>query len=418
MGIGSYPRFLLALLSLSNLSYTIAHHEQGHASHQHQHHSQQPLSPKHEPWTSKYGQQIDLPFTGPLSFAHLPYTRCLDDPSFLFDIAILGMPFDTAVTYRPGARFGPYGIRSGSRRQREIRGYTMHWKSNPYAMHSKIVDCGDVPISPFDNALALDQIETAYSTLVSRPLKSQENSAGRVTQSVSLDSNPHPRIVTLGGDHTIVLPILRSLHRIYGPISVIHFDSHLDTWPPTNYPGSRSSVQSQITHGTFFWKAAAEGLIASNSSVHAGIRCKLTGIEDLEHDESVGFQIITTDDIDDLGIPAIVDKIRTRVGNSPVYLSFDIDVVDPSFAPATGTPEAGGWSTREVKRILRGLAGLNFVGFDLVEVAPAYDSNAEITGVAAADLIHEFLSMLVYEIETSASDSTEEIKKNEPRDEL
>ncbi|EEB90388.1 hypothetical protein MPER_11413, partial [Moniliophthora perniciosa FA553] len=193
----------------------------------------------------------------------------------------------------------------------------------------------------------------------------------------------HPRIVTLGGDHTIVLPILRSLYKIYGPVSVIHFDAHLDTWP--SYAGSTTD-QSRITHGTFFYLANEEGLM-SNQSIHAGIRCKLGGVEDLETDENVGFQLISTDDIDDLGIPEIVRRIRSRIGDTPVYLSLDIDVI-------AGTPEAGGWTTREVKRILRGLAGLNFVGADIVEVAPSYD-NAEITGIAAADLVHDFLSMLL-----------------------
>ncbi|KAG7099728.1 hypothetical protein E1B28_001545 [Marasmius oreades] len=187
-----------------------------------------------------------------------------------------------------------------------------------------------------------------------------------------------------------VLPILRSLYKTYGPISVIHFDAHLDTWP--GYAGSITK-QSLITHGTFFHIAYQEGLI-SNSSIHAGIRCKLGGVEDLQNDQSVGFQLISTDDIDDIGVTEIIRLIRNRVGDTPVYLSLDIDVIDPGLAPATGTPEAGGWTTREVKRILRGLAGLNFVGADVVEVSPAFD-NAEITGIAAADIVHDMLSMML-----------------------
>ncbi|KXN88890.1 Putative agmatinase 1 [Leucoagaricus sp. SymC.cos] len=301
------------------------------------------------------------------------------------------MPFDTAVTYRPGARFGPYAIRSGSRRQRETRGYTMAWGVNPYDQGFKIVDCGDVPLNPFDNALAVDQMEVAYTSLLSRTLvtvkKDLPAHLGRV---VAKDGSIRPKIVTLGGDHTIVLPILRSLYKVYGPISVIHFDAHLDTWPA--YPG-QTTEQSRVTHGTFFYLAHEERLIANNS-VHAGIRCKLAGLADLDNDAQVGFQVISTDDIDDYGIPVIVKRIRERIGDSPVYLSLDIDVVDPGLAPATGTPEAGGWTTREVKRILRGLAGLNFVGADVVEVSPAYD-HAEITGIAAADFIHDFLSMFL-----------------------
>lgn len=348
-------------------------------------------APREPTWLEKYGPQVDQPFSGPLSFSHLPYHRCLEREDVSFDIAILGMPFDTAVTYRPGARFGPYAIRSGSRRQREARGYTMAWGINPYDQGLKVVDCGDVPLNPFDNALAVDQMEVAYSSLLARtPGTIKKDVSAHFGRTVAKDGSIRPKIVTLGGDHTIVLPILRSLYKIYGPISVIHFDAHLDTWP--SYQGQLTE-QSRVTHGTFFYLANEEGLIANNS-VHAGIRCKLTGLADLDNDVQVGFQIISTDDIDDVGIPTIIKHIRERIGDSPVYLSLDIDVVDPGLAPATGTPESGGWTTREVKRILRGLAGLNFVGADIVEVAPAYD-HAEITGIAAADFIHDILSMFL-----------------------
>ncbi|KAF8167412.1 hypothetical protein B0H34DRAFT_681784 [Crassisporium funariophilum] len=369
--------------SLAPLANAHLHHE----AHEQIHFGQAAVAG--QTWMEKYGPQIDQTFSGPLSFSHLPYFRCLNEEEVDFDIAILGMPFDTAVTYRPGARFGPYAIRSGSRRQRDLRAYTLSWGNNPYALGHKIIDCGDVPVSPFDNALAVDQMEVAYSTLLARPPTRGQDSVP-VTRFIAKDGKEHPRIVSLGGDHTIVLPILRSLFKVYGPISVIHFDAHLDTWG--YYPGS-DTAQSRITHGTFFYVAQEEGLLANNS-IHAGIRCKLGGIEDLANDATVGFQVISTDDIDDLGIPAIVRKIRQRIGDSPVYLSLDIDVIDPGLAPATGTPEAGGWTTRELKRILRGLAGLNFVGADIVEVAPAYD-NAEITGIAAADFVHDFLSMLL-----------------------
>jgi len=269
----------------------------------------------------------------------------------------------------------------------------MSWGKNPYDQGIKIVDCGDIPISPFDNALAVDQMETAYSTLLSRP-------------TVANSGLNHPRIVSLGGDHTIVLPILRSLYKKYGqPISVIHFDAHLDTW--SGYDGAVTE-QSKVTHGTFFFLAQEEGLI-TNTSIHAGIRCKLTGVEDLENDVAVGFQLISTDDIDDLGVAEIIRRIRERVGTSPVYLSLDIDVIDPGIAPATGTPEAGGWTTRELKRIIRGLAGLNFVGADVVEVSPAYDV-AEVTAIAAADLVHDFLSMFLSEKPPSSRPRKEPLK--------
>ncbi|KJA28491.1 hypothetical protein HYPSUDRAFT_128943 [Hypholoma sublateritium FD-334 SS-4] len=357
------------------------------------HFSQDLINARQQPftgptWSEKYGAQIDSTFSGPLSFSHLPYSRCLDNADTNFDIAILGLPFDTTTSYRPGARFGPFAIRSGSRRQRDARGYTLSWAHDPFAEGQKLIDCGDVPVSAVDNALAIDQMEVAYSSLLARP--AARGTDQPVTSLLARDGLEHPRIISLGGDHTIVLPILRSLNKVYGPISVIHFDAHLDTWAA--YPG-QSTDQSRITHGTFFYIAQEEGLLGNNS-IHGGIRCKLAGLSDLENDAEVGFQVISTDDIDDLGVPAIIRKIRNRIGNSPVYLSLDIDVIDPGLAPATGTPEAGGWTTRELKRIIRGLAGLNFVGADIVEVAPAYD-NAEITGIAAADFVHDFMSMLL-----------------------
>ncbi|TDL28341.1 Arginase/deacetylase [Rickenella mellea] len=343
-----------------------------------------------EEWSRKYGEQIDLPFTGPLSFSHLPYSKCLDSPSTLFDIAILGLPFDTGVSYRPGARFGPFAIRSGSRRQREAGGYTLAWGLNPYESGSRVLDCGDVPVSPFDNALAIDQMEVAYSTLLGRDVARNDSIENSLTMALAKDGKEHPKIISLGGDHTIVLPILRSLHKVYGPVSVIHFDAHLDTWA---IPPEGMTEQSRVTHGTFFFLAAEEHLM-TNTSIHAGIRCKLGGMEDIVNDVAVGFELISADDIDDLGVPEIIRRIRERVGNSAVYLSLDIDVIDPGLAPGTGTPEAGGWTTREVKRILRGLAGLNFVGADVVEVAPAYD-HAEVTSIVAADIIHDLLSLML-----------------------
>ncbi|QRW01871.1 agmatinase [Ceratobasidium sp. AG-Ba] len=264
---------------------------------------------------------------------------------------------------------------------------------NPYTQDAIIKDCGDVPIVPFDMHYAMDQIQTAYSTLLLRGVATNGTSQANSNQQIAKDGRAHPRIVTLGGDHAIVLPILRSLHAVYGEIAVVHFDSHLDTWPVLGYYGI--SDASVITHGTMFWTAMTEGLIAKGNSIHAGIRCKMTGFEDIEHDESVGFSMITTDDIDELGPDGIAEAIKKRVGNKPVYLSLDIDVIDPALAPATGTPEPGGWTTREVKRMLRGLVGLNLVGADVVEVAPAYDTNAETTSLVAADVVHEMLSIMI-----------------------
>ncbi|GAA6014333.1 hypothetical protein JCM11491_005043 [Sporobolomyces phaffii] len=334
---------------------------------------------------------MDLSFSGIVTFAHLEHSRCLVDDEASADIIVLGIPFDTSVSFRPGARFGPNAIRQGSRRHAANRAYSIPWNFNPLLSGPAFLDCGDIPVSPYDNELALDQIETAYTTLLNRPVKTAWTEEKGGMKAISLTGREHPKIISLGGDHTIVLPILRSLNKVYGPISVIHFDAHLDTWVGTGYNGA-TSPQSQITHGTFFWKAFHEGLIA-NSSIHAGIRTRLSGFEDLENDVEVGFQLLTTDDIDELKPTGIIEKIKQRVGNTPTYLSFDIDTIDPSMAPATGTPESGGWTTREVKAILRGLSSLNLVGFDVVEVSPAYDTNSELTAMAAADLVQEYFSL-------------------------
>ncbi|KZT33159.1 Arginase/deacetylase [Sistotremastrum suecicum HHB10207 ss-3] len=189
----------------------------------------------------------------------------------------------------------------------------------------------------------------------------------------------------------VSLLVIRDAISVADFLSVIHYNAHLDTWDALDYPGSEST-QAQVTHATFFWLANNEGFL-TNTSIHAGIRCKLLGTVNLEHDASVGFELISTDDIDEIGTMGVVERIRERVGDGPVYLSLDIDVIDPGMAPATGTPEAGGWTTREVKRIIKGLAGLNIVGADLVEVAPAYD-HAEVTGIAAADIVAHFLALL------------------------
>ena len=203
-----------------------------------------------------------------------------------------------------------------------------------------------------------------------------------------------PRVITLGGDHTITLPLLRSVNRAYGPISVVHFDSHLDTWKPKVFGGAPSK-QASINHGTYFYHASQQGLLANDSSIHAGIRTTLSGLSDYDNDGYCGFTRIEARDIDRLGTAGIIQAIRDRVGTTnPVYLSIDIDTLDPAFAPATGTPETGGWSTRELRTIIRGLEGINFVAADLVEVAPAYDTNAELTTMAAADTLFEVMTLM------------------------
>ncbi|EKD17612.1 uncharacterized protein L3040_006734 [Drepanopeziza brunnea f. sp. 'multigermtubi'] len=324
-------------------------------------------------------------FNGVNSFAHLEHVKCLTKPETRFDIGILGVPFDTAVSYRPGARFGPRAIRAASSRQTSFRGFNARASINPYSSWATILDCGDIPVTPVDNAMALTQMTAAYLELGHRPALSP--------------SLRFPKIISLGGDHSLALAALRGLNRVHGqPIAVLHFDAHLDTWHPAKYPSPWPSPQSDFNHGSMFWLASREGLIANGSSVHAGLRTRLSGADwaDYEDDTSQGFLRISADDIDELGTQGVVAAIVARVGtDAPVYLSVDIDVLDPGLAPGTGTPEAGGWTSRELIRILRGVEGLNVVGADIVEVAPAYDGAGEQTALAAAQVAYEILTSMV-----------------------
>jgi agmatinase len=222
------------------------------------------------------------------------------------------------------------------------------------------------------------------------------------TSKTSANTYRHtPKLLTLGGDHSIALPTLRALNSIYGPVAVVHFDAHLDTWHPAKYPSAwidpeDPSQQSFFTHGTMFWLAHNESLIADSKSVHAGLRTRLSGPGDNADDDAQGWIRFSTDDIDDIGADAIAHQILAHVGlDTPVYLSIDIDVIDPGLAPGTGTPEPGGWSTRELIRILRRIEGLNVVGADVVEVSPAFDGSGEVTALAAAQVAFEVLTSMV-----------------------
>ncbi|CEJ93862.1 Putative Agmatinase [[Torrubiella] hemipterigena] len=332
----------------------------------------------------KWGQ--DWSFSGIGSFAHLEYVKCLTNPAEQFDIAIVGAPFDTAVSYRPGARFGPRAIRQSSSRQIAFRGFNPRADINPYSNWAKIIDCGDIPVTPFDNNIAREQMTQALTELGNRKTVSSVSSK--------------PKLMTLGGDHSLTLPALRALTKIHGrPVRVLHFDAHLDTWDPSKYPSYWGSTQ--YTHGSMFWLANQEGLLSNSSneaSVHAGLRTRLSGDgwDDNDDDTAQNWVRFSADEIDDIGTKGIIDGIMKTLGTEdPVYLSVDIDVLDPAFAPATGTPEPGGWTTREFIRILRGIEDLNLVGADVVEVSPAYQSNAEETSLAAAQVVYEILSSMV-----------------------
>ncbi|KAH8841741.1 hypothetical protein MCOR27_006810 [Pyricularia oryzae] len=336
------------------------------------------------------GTQADSVFSGITTFGRLPYAPCLKDSSVNYDIAFIGAPFDTGTSYRPGARFGPSGIRQGSRRLNLYGGYNVPLEVNPFNSWARVLDCGDIPVTSYDNTWALRQIEEGHHQILSRAPATNANKAGPALRSKTL-----PRVITLGGDHTITLPLLRSINRAYGPVSVIHFDSHLDTWKPKVFGGSPSEVAS-INHGTYFYHASMEGLLHNDTNIHAGIRTTLSGPSDYANDGYCGFEIVEAREIDTIGTTGIIKRIVERVGTkNPVYLSIDIDTLDPAFAPATGTPETGGWSTRELRTILRGLEDLNLIAADIVEVAPAYDTNAEHTTMAAADVLYEVMSMMV-----------------------
>lgn len=365
-----------------------------------------PICLAKDPWQSKYAGAGDAGFVGVSTFAHLPVKQCLQDPNITTDIAILGHPFDGAVSFRPGARFGPYAIRSGSRRQAEDWAYGWGLQVNPYQAF-QFLDCGDVPVVPYDPAIALDQIYTASLSILQRDVV-HPHAFSKRNMAKGLDGRYHPRILNLGGDHTIALPILHALSETYGPITVIHFDAHLDT-----YRGHGNSKEvgnaTVVYHGNPFSLANARGYLNFNTSIHAGIRSRMVSPSTYEDDRKSGFQIIHATDIDSKGTRAIADEIRARVGSNPVMISLDIDVLDPAYAPATGTPESGGWTTRELHAILQGLKGLNIVSMDIVEVAPAYDTAAEITAVAAADFAWDLLGLLALGVDDKRSGGGKEV---------
>jgi agmatinase len=292
-------------------------------------------------------------FMGPPTFARLPRVDQVQD----WDVAIVGAPFDIGTSYRPGARFGPIGIRHGAR---TLRNWHPDLEIYPFGSQ-QVVDAGDIACSTYviDDAI--------------------------VTIEAAADELSQGRIITLGGDHTIAYPLLRSVNKRYGPVALVHFDAHVDTYD--------TYMSAAYTHGTPFRRAAEEGLFVPGHSMHVGIRGSKYGPEDLGEDAGFGFTVMGTWEIEQIGIDGYVTRIREQVGDRPLYLSLDIDVLDPAFAPATGTPEVGGFSTRELMGILRGLRGVNLVGADVVEVAPAYD-HADVTSIAAANIVYEMLSLM------------------------
>jgi agmatinase len=295
-------------------------------------------------------------FAGSGSFARLPEIDRVSD----YDVAVLGVPFDNGTSYRPGARFGPMAVRQASRHLRP--GHHVELDCSPFTA-IQVVDAGDVPVTPFSIDEAMGQI------------------AGHAGDLLVGDR----KVIAIGGDHTIALPMLRAVAREHGPVALVHFDAHLDTWD--------TYFDAPITHGTIFRRAFEENLLVEDHSVHIGIRGPLYDRADLDDDAGFGFRTIRASDVDVMGVRETIGVITERTAGLPVYLSLDIDVLDPAFAPGTGTPEAGGLTSRELLSVLRGLTGVNLVGGDVVEVAPAYD-HAEITSIAAATVIYDLLTLL------------------------
>jgi agmatinase len=293
-------------------------------------------------------------YAGIASFARLP----LAETVAAADVAVVGVPFDAGTSYRPGARFGPSAVREASRL---LRPYDPALDLQPFE-DQQVVDAGDIACSPFDIAAAIADIRAQASDLLDRV----------------------PRVIAIGGDHTIALPLLQAVAERWGPVALVHFDAHLDTWD--------TYFDAPFTHGTPFRRAREQGLLLDDHSIHVGLRGPLYADTDLIEDAGLGFKAIHVTDLDHLGVRGVVERIRERVGSAPTYLSVDIDVLDPAHAPGTGTPEPGGLSSRELLALLRGLAGITLVGGDVVEVSPPFD-HADITALAASHVIYTMLGL-------------------------
>ncbi len=296
-------------------------------------------------------------FSSPYTFMQVPVTRDLSKA----DVAIIGMPLDLGTIIRSGARYGPRGIRNASSHL-QSHAWKVEDLEEPFRS-LRVVDYGDVEMPYGYIEEAVRRIETTVSTV--------------------LDAGSFP--LCLGGDHSISLPILRALYKKYGKISLIHFDAHPDFWePPEGMP---------YNHGTMFRMASDEGIMDPRTSVQVGIRGG-PSLEILDEVREAGITVITGEQFWQLGVEHTIATIKEAATSHPVHVSFDIDSVDPAFAPGTGTPEVAGLTSREAVALVRGLRGIGAVGFDIVEVAPPYDPS-EITSLLAANLVYEFLLTLV-----------------------
>jgi len=294
-------------------------------------------------------------FAGIRTFMRAPHVRDLAG----VDAVVYGIPFDTATSYRTGARFGPEAIRSASAL---LRPYHPVLEVNVVDALS-IVDYGDLPVSPGDTGRTYGQVQDALTPVV--------------------EAGVFP--AALGGDHSITLAELRVLAKRHGPLALVQLDAHADTWH--EYFGQK------YFHGSTFRRAVEEGLLDAAASVQAGMRGSVYAAGDLEGARELGFTVILSEELRALGAARYGELVRERVADGAAFLSFDIDFLDPAFAPGTGTPEIGGFSTAEAVAFLRALRGINLAGVDVVEVSPAYDGRGQQTALAAANVMYELLAL-------------------------
>lgn len=290
---------------------------------------------------------LEMTYGGALSFLRRQYSRALAG----VDVAVMGFPYDASVTYRPGCRLGPRAIRAASVQLAELKAFP--WGFDLFTSLA-ITDRGDAFLDPHHPETIAPAIEAAAAEVISSGTK----------------------LLSLGGDHFIAWPLLKAHAAVYGPLALIQVDAHGDLWPDD--PG-------RIDHGTMMGRAIREGLVDASRSAQIGIRTF--------HNSAEGLEILTAPWIHRNGIAAAIERVVARAGDAPVYLSFDIDGLDPAFAPGTGTPVPGGLSSWQALELIRGLEPLDLVGMDIVEVSPPFD-HAEITALAAATLAHDWLCVL------------------------
>jgi agmatinase len=305
-------------------------------------------------------------FAGIKTFLRLPYLKTIQG----LDFAVAGVPWDGATSYRTGQRLGPDAIRKVSV---TLRPYNLAQDVGIFE-HCSGVDYGDVSVVPGYIEDTYDKIEADLSPLVE---------AGVIP-------------VVMGGDHSITLPELRAIAKTHGPIALIHFDSHTDT--NDQYFGR------PYYHGSMFRRAVEENILLPANSIQVGMRGSVYSKDAYDESTSLGFKVVTMSAVREMGLQRLIETIKGRIGQNKVFVTFDIDVVDPAFAPGTGTPEVGGFTSAEAIDLIRGLKGLNFVGFDAVEVLPDYDV-AEITALLAANIVYEFLSLIAINKKMAVSQS-------------